>query len=384
VGPGQLSFGVHAGAQFNDNINASQIAPQEDTILNAGVNFGLLWPVTDNSILHLGSGILRLQYLKHSANSSFEITPDSALTWQVGFGDATLTLFDQFNYWQQAAQNSALANVVSLPRLDNTVGARVGWEPGQWLLQVGYSYDYFASTSTADEYLDQDSQYVFMRDAWRFAENTQAGIEASLGLTDYLHPIQAGEPSGRSVSVGPYGEWQVTQAVTVTARGGEVVQTTGSSSAGAPGSTFSSYYYGLDASHRLTDFFSHQVSIARNTTLGINQGSSYIEETSASYSGSLSVTPRISLGAGFTYAMGNQPLAAVVYGGYNLQGKPKYSQGTLTENFDTYGAGPTLTWRATDKLSSSFSYSWLKRTSNLGGRAYVQNGVSLNLSYNFW
>jgi hypothetical protein len=381
LGPVQASFGLYAGAQYNDNINASEFAPATDTILRTGINLGLLWPATDNSALHFGTGVGYLQYLEHSANSGLEISPDSALTWQIGFEDATLWFYDQFSYLQQAVQEPALANVVTLPRLDNTVGARMSWAPKQWQLQAGYSYDYFNSPSATDSYLDRDSQYFFTRDAWRFAESTQAGIEASASLTDYLESTQG---SSRSLSVGPYGQWQVTQATFATARVGEVFDFLDSSSPGTPGSSLSSYYFGFDINNKPADFFTDSVSIVRETALGINQGSGYVEETAATGSFSLSITPRISLEGSVTYQKGNQPLAAAVAQEFGFGGPFPLQQETITENFEYYGGGPALTWRVTDKLSSHLNYSCWRRASNLPGRAYSQNIVSLNLDYGFW
>lgn len=380
LGPVRTSFGVFAGGQYNDNINGSEDSPEGDTILSAGVNLGLLWPATDNSALRFGAAIGYLLYLKHPADSGLEIAPDSALTWRIGFGDAILSLYDQFSYLQQAVEEPALANVATLPRLDNTIGARLSWEPNQWLLEGGYSFDYFVSPSTIDNYLDRDSQYFYTRDAWRFAENTQAGIEASASLTDYL---ESTEGSVRSLSVGPYGQWQVTQATYATGRVGEVFNFFDSSGPGMPASSLSSYYFGVDINNTPADFLSDRISVTRETGLGVNPGSGYVEETTGTASFSLSITPRVSLDGSVTYQRGNQPLESATVNPYAF-GFPVLLQETVKENFDYYGGGPTLTWRMTNKFSTRLNYSIWRRASNLPGRAFSQNIVTLNLNYGFW
>jgi len=386
LGPVVGSLGVYVGAQYNDNINSSQFARESDSILSGGLNLGLTWPATDNSVLRVGTGIGWLEYLKHSQYSGLEISPDSALTWQIGFEDGSLSLYDQFSYLQQGTQQPALANLVTLPRLDNDIGARVSWEPRQWLLQIGYSYDYFISPSATYDYLDRDSEYLFTRDAWRFAEHTQAGLEASLSLTHYLKYNQG---ASQSLSVGPYAEWQATRAIMATARGGEVFSSFDPAAPGQPGSRLSSGYLGLEISDKPADFFSHNVSVVRETELGINQGSAYLEQITATYNLSLTITPRISLDGSVTWQKGSQPLEAVVaYQSHGLIGSPPpppiLVPVTFTEHFDFYGGGPTLTWRLTDKLTSSLNYSRWQRLSNVPGRTFSQNTISLNLSYNFW
>jgi hypothetical protein len=379
LGQEQLLLGVYTGVQYNDNINASQIASESDIILNAGLHLGLLVAATDNSALHFGAAIGYLEYTEHPANSGLEIAPDSALTWQIKFEDGTLSLFDQFSYQQQNVQEPALANVASLPRLDNTIGARVNWEPKQWQLQAGYSYDYFISPNTTYSYLDRSSDYFFTREAWRFAESTAAGVEGSISLTHYLKSNQG--PS-QSYSAGPYGQWQVTRSIFATARAGPLVDVLDSSGPTMPRTTLNSYYLGLTINDNLTDIFTHSLDVERQTALGLNQSSGYIESTTATYSFSLSITPRISFSGVASYQKGNQPLSVPVPEA--IDGFPIVVEGSFNEKYYFYGGGPALTWRMTDKLSSSLHYNRWRRDSDLAGRGFTQDIISLNLSYIFW
>jgi uncharacterized protein (PEP-CTERM system associated) len=53
------------------------------------------------------------------------------------------------------------------------------------------------------------------------------------------------------------------------------------------------------------------------------------------------------------------------------------------ETFDRYGAGITLGRAITSKLSGSLGYRYYWRGSDVSGRNYTANIVSLNLSYAF-
>ena len=54
-----------------------------------------------------------------------------------------------------------------------------------------------------------------------------------------------------------------------------------------------------------------------------------------------------------------------------------------TETYNQYGPGISLSRPITAKLSSSLGYQLYWRDSNLAGRNYTVNVVSLNLSYTF-
>ena len=381
LGPLQLSSGFYTGAEFNDNINGSSTGAQADVLLRAGANLGLAWGATDQSLLQFGAGIGYLHYVRNSQNGGLEVTPNSALSYRASFPDGNIALFDQVSYSRQVVQEPALVNVATLPRLDNTAGTRVTWEPGRWELQAGYSHEDYLSTSSSFDYLNRSSDYFFTRDGWRFAEATQAGIEASGGLTSYEQSLQSDD---KNLSLGLYSDWQVTKAIHATVRGGltdyffDAPNSRNPPSANnypyfaagrsTPSSTLSSYYVGLDVSHQMADFFTHTISLHRDISLGLDPGSDYINELTAAYSFTWSLTRWITLGGQAEYLLGNQPLS-------------NFSSGQ--EHFNFYGGGLTLGWSITRKLAASLNYSRWQRTSDLAGRNYAQNIVSLNLTYTF-
>jgi hypothetical protein len=308
-------------------------------------------------------------------NDHLEIAPGSALTWSVGYDEATLTLFDQVSYLQSVSTESALTGVAVYPRLENTVGARIDWLPGRWAFALGYSHDDFISTSSQFEYLNRSSEYFFGRAGWRFAERTQLGLEASASFTDYQLPIQ---PNNKNISFGPYLEWQVTQALDVTLRGGSVIYLFDTPQKSLQGSELDSFYFGLELNQQLTDFLSHRLNVRRDIRQGVNQGSGYIEELTATYAISWALTQRITVGANFIYEHGKQPYDFPVF--IFPFGQVIFE---TVENYDRYGGGPSITWQATDRISASVAYNYWLRQSNLPGLGYSQNSVLFTLKYNF-
>src|SRR5262249_53160035 len=167
---------------------------------------------------------------------------------------------------------------------------------------------------------------------------------ASAGITEYQLSIQ---PNNKNISFGPYVEWQVTQALNLTLRGGSVIYLFDTPQKSLQGSELDSYYFGLQMSQKLTDFLSHQLSVRCDVRQGVNQGSGYIEGLTTEYAISWALTERIGVAAHFTYEHGKQPYDFPVY----IFPFGQFIFETI-ENYDRYGGGPSISWQATDHISA--------------------------------
>ena len=374
-GPAQLELGAYTGLELNDNVNSSQLEPRADLLLRGGLNLGLAWPVTTASELRFSSDFGYVHYLRNPQYDHLEVAPNSALSWAIGLPDGRITFFDQFSYSQQVLAEPAISGLATFPRFNNTAGAQANWLPGQCAFEIGYSHNDAFSDSSQFQYLNSSSEYFFARAGLRFGELSQAGVEASSGLTRYEI---ASQNNNYSISVGPYSDWQITQWLHTSLRGGGVLYLFDSQPGSSQAKQLNSYYFGLELDHRLTDFLTQKINVQRNVRQGLNQGSSYIEELTANYSASFSLTSKISLEAGFNFDQGTQPLEVLV----NL-----FPFGTFavlsTENYTRYGATLSASWRATEKLAASVTYSHWLRDSNLAGLGYQVNSLLFNFSYTF-
>ena len=363
AGPVLLNLGTYLGVTFDDNINTSQDHPQSDTSIRTGLNLGFVWPVTPISQLQLSSAFGYVTYLSHTRNDSIEISPNSALTWGFSFDDGSVTLYDQFNYSEEVITVPSVAGLDSLPRFDNTIGVRAQWSPKKWLFEVGLSHDDFLSTSQQFDYLNRGSEYLSLRGAWRFGESTQAGLEFSASQTEYQLKVQS---NNRSVSIGPYLNWIITESFTANVSGGPTIYWF-DASPGSPASTLNSYYFNLELTHQLTHFISHHLSARRDVNLGFNKGNDYTELFSVSYGVDWAATQQATLGFVLTYENGNQPL----------------DFGFLKENFSRVGVGVNASYRVTEKFGGSVNFLHWDRTSDVEGNNYSDDQISCQFNYTF-
>jgi hypothetical protein len=358
-----MGLSVYTALQFDDNVNLVPTDRQSDTIVSAGFNALLDWPVTTRSDINLNAGLGYTKYLENTRLSHFDIAPNSSVSWNLGFEDGTWSFFDAFSYSQSVITQGAVAGTAELPRFDNVVGTRVSWEPGQWVWQGGYSHDNFFSDDPGFSYLNRASEFLFARGGHRFAESTQAGVEASASYTRYDLPIQS---DNVSYSLGPYVEWQATKTLSATIRGGPTFYDFFSP---PPGHTLDSYYFGFDLRHQLTDWLHHELNFRRDVQLGLNQGSDYVEQFTATYTAGWPITQHLTLGAHLAYENGLQPF--------------QRAGATIIEHFERFGAGASLSFQFTRKLSSGIEYLYWQRVSDQAGHDYIDNVLTLRLDYLF-
>jgi hypothetical protein len=191
-------------------------------------------------------------------------------------------------------------------------------------------------------------------------------LEASASFTRYQVPIQS---DNQSFSLGPYVDWQVAPTFHATVRGGPTFYRFDSNGRPNPTPDLNSYYLGLRLDHQLTDYINHSVGVRRDVQLGLNPGSDYLEQLTATYSFSWLLTSHSTVGAALTYEFGHQPLHTLGF----------YQR----ETFDRIGLSPGVSYRFSDHFTSSVAYSYWLRESNLPERNYTQNSVSFQLNYQF-
>jgi hypothetical protein len=149
----------------------------------------------------------------------------------------------------------------------------------------------------------------------------------------------------------------------VNASAGYVVNSPQGGGALPTATEFSGYYASLAITHRVNQFVNYSLGVARNLSTGLVGGA--VDSYTANFSATWNIFRKLSLATSFVYDRGSQ--VGVLAG----------------ETFDQYGPNIRLSRTITKKLSSSFGYQFYERGSNLPGREYSLNVVSLNIMYRF-
>lgn len=383
AGPVEFNIGLSYGFEYVDNVRNTSKPREEDYIQRPQVNFSGFLPISDTGRLTLGFGVGYADYIRNNDLDRLDFSPNSELAYDFAVKEVRFTIFDSFDYSYDVQSVGAVNGVSQLPRFQNTIGIRATWSPSRWSYQAGYSHVNFitqqgSSRETDFEHLDRAAEQIFGRVAYAFAPATRGGLETSLGITDYSSATQS---DNVNASVGPFVEWQVRESLTVSLRGGFTLYsfdgapatTTAPIRPARPSRTLDSYYAGITASHRLTDFINHSVSINRSIQAGVNQGSDYTESTSVGYFVNWTLTQDLSVGANFGY----------VHGTESQQANFDDSSLEFATDYDTYSAGISARYLITQRATASLGYNHNRSVSSGASRNFFVNRLSLTVAYQF-
>lgn len=366
AGPVQFLLDASYSLEFNDNVNTSENSPEGDLIQTPSVNLAIAAPVSERSDLAFQIGVGYRAYWHNQDLSRLRITPGSEVAYDLEVKNVSVILFDRVSYTEDVATAPDLANQTQFPRFENTVGGQLGWTAGDFLVTGGYGFQIYRSTSDEFSYVNRSSHLPFLRTGYVFARGAaQSGLEFSATLTDYQDSTNS---DTAIVSFGPYLDWTVTDVLHTELRGGFAYAA--NSLTILPDETFdaSSFYLGLDVTHALTDYISYQLMVTHQVRPSFEQGAAFTEETVCRYQLTWAIHDAMSLGLGLRYMHGEQSVAAGV---------------DPSEIYDQWRVRLRLSYALTAKLSSDWTYALVLRDSNLDGRSYTQNQVSLGLSYQF-
>ena len=377
AGPVEFAVGLSFGVEYTDNVRNVKTPRKEDFALRPQLDLNASMPVSETGRVSLGMGVGYADYLSNDDLDRLFFAPNSELAYDFSVKDFHFSIYDSFDYSYDVQSVGGLAGVSQFPRFQNTAGMRATWVPSKWSYQAGYSHFNFISDGSEFSYLDRSSEQFYARVAYAFAPATRIGMEATSSITDYNEDVQA---DNTSLSVGPYVEWKVTEAIGLNVRGGfthySFDSTLGSTNTpvrpAADSYGLDSYYANVGINHQLTAFITHGLSFTHQISPGVNQGSDVTESDNISYQTSWRLTDNTTLGTSFSYELGNE----------------SQSEKITNEKYEVFQAGLSIGYRISQQASLSASYSYIRRaskggTSSAGSRDYFVNRVTVGLRYQF-
>jgi hypothetical protein len=176
-----------------------------------------------------------------------------------------------------------------------------------------------------------------------------------------------GQNNNNIYQVGPFVNWQISEYITVTGRGGWVWgQFTGSNTPeNAAGGNPSTYYLNLGWSHRLNEYLNYNLTASRSTQLSAIVGSNFVEVWNFGAGLNWNVIDQLSLSTPFSAQLG------------------QVSGNLYPEQYQQYTAGISLGYRITEKLGSSVNFMYILKDSDLPANGYQQWNASAGFNYDF-
>ncbi len=387
AGPVLFNFSAGFGIESVDNVrltDGTTAKKEADLIFTPNLGIDVRWQFTKLNAFKFRSNISYSKYLDNPEldTNALLLSPDSELSFDVRMGDFKLTFRDQFSYQQDPLGAGNLSGTARFGRFTNDAGVTLLWDLNDLILRLGYDRVNLQVIGSGDSdpnsnlsrVTDQISGLasVTLTDSWSM------GIEGTGAASAY--PDSPQNDSTR-VTCGPFLNLQLTPYTRVYLGGGYVgttykqpvtsVQEVQVGSDGIsrvversldPGDG-NSLYAALNLFHRLNRYFSDQISIGRESQLGL-----LAQETRSDFIRILAnwqLGPALSLASNLYYEQVEQ------------------STQLAADSYERWGAIFSTQYRVNRHLNAGLSYQFTQKAAPVATLDYSQNRLGLTLSYQF-
>lgn len=349
------------GVEWVDNVNLTSDSPEGAFILRPMLTAAGVWPITDRNSFRVSVGVSYDKYFGGDQDDRFNISPQSQLAWDFFVKDVRINLHDRFSYQTDPLNEGALSGVGQYGNFQNSAGVTTTWNASEeTALTIGYDHVTYIAEETAYSYQDRNSDFGYGSIGTMLHPALQVGLETSGGSTAYTEHIYSGMLQW---SAGLSTSWQLSPYFNVEGRGGYVTYTFTEPALVGGTTGYSTYYLELRIRHRIHERLTYTLDASRDTQGGINS----------------QLTSRWEVGAHATWrALEKVSLTAGVF--YE---KAAELGGFFTDAYNRFGVDLGTSYQLMERLTSSLTYQITTKTSEIPGRDYVQNRITLALSYRF-
>jgi hypothetical protein len=368
LGPTAWNFGAGLEVDYNSNVNNTESNPEGDFIFRPQINTRMLWLVSEQNSINLALGGGYSAYVKNPNLDQLFITPGTELSFDLYAGDFWINLHDRISISENSYQDPTLAGTGNYSLLQNALGVATTWDLNKATVKFGYDHVNYDSLTggNAHNFGAQPSGYSEVFSAspgYTLKPGMVLGAELGGSLINY-NTTTTIQPYSSAIqwNVGGFYDAPVSEYIHFTAHAGYTVYSPQSSGAAAPSGDFRGMYGEIDIRHRLNQYMEYSLSGGRTLSVAFYGGT--IDRYFARWQANWQMVRKLTLATSFTYERGTQ----LSVGG---------------ETYDQYGPGIGLSHPITAKLFSTLGYQVYLRDSNLPGRNYTVNVVSLSVNYAF-
>lgn len=366
LGPTAWRFGAELGLEVNDNIQLEPVHARADLIFRPGINTRMLWPVTDVNSLNLTVGTGYSAYVQHSQFDRFYIIPGSELSFDLYSGDFWINLHDRFSMTENNYQDPTVVGSADYTLLQNALGETTTWDLNRALIRFGYDHVNYSTLLGANENQtgqpDGESEVFSASAGYHLTPAMLTGLELGGSLLTYSDSgTNQFFSDASSWNMGAFVEGQISQYLRGNASFGYTVYTPKAS--GPIGTTdFQGVYAQIELSHRLNRYVDYSLTCGRTVNFAFYGGT--VDLAFMRWQARWNLIRQCTLTTSWDFEHGSQ-------------------LGFEGETFNRYGPGLSLGRAITQKLTASFAYQLYWRESDLPGRDYRDNIVTLNGRYEF-
>ncbi len=362
TGPIKYRVSGTIGVEYNDNINLSENNAESDVILHPQIDINALWPVTQLNTLRLDIGLGYAFYLNHSDQNTNGVllSPHSQLAFDLFIGDFRINFHDRFSLQQDPIDEIQVSNAVDYGRFENYTGVSVVWDLNHAVATFSYDHYYYLSTNSDFDYLDRNAEQLTASLAFTLTNTTSVGVESSFVYTYYNQNVLN---DSQTVTTGVFAETQLTNYIKVRVAGGYQTLNFDRTGSVFDSRDLSDYYANILISHRLNASITQTLSAGHESQLGVN--SNYIMLNYVRHTVNWNIIRNTLLQTEFFFEDADD------------------SGGFINEHLQRFGGALTAAYQLTPHTTLGLRYQYTQKDSDVRDRSYVQNRVSVGLTYSF-
>jgi len=373
AGPVLLRMTAGIRNEFNDNIALSNNDRREDFIITPQVGVSANWPITALNSLSFGFGAGYSKYLNNPGADSDFMQMGYGIANNVNTGMTLKVVMDDFEFtartalgYGQGASDSVLdknGNIsTNFGQFNWVTGMDVVWNLANPIVRFGYSHIESFAWDDDFNFIDNSSENFNASVTYNINETMNTGVEANAALTSFEQKYQN---DSWSLNIGPFFGMKISEYLGFRTGAGVTVQEFEKGGGNEDDqASFSGLYLNGQIYHILNQYLSHNLSGGKSSN--INLTSNYVEMYFLRYGLSWNFIRNFTLSPSFYFDWGNE------------------SGGRTEDDFYRWGMSMGVGYQITKKLSSSLSYTYTSKDSEMGeDRDYYQNRVALDLNYQF-
>lgn len=359
LGPTAWRFAAGLGVEYSSNLRLESSDPKGDFSFSPSIEATMSWPVSEKNGLNLTLGGGYQAYSRYTEYNRWFITPGSQISFDLYAGDFWVNFHDRFSITTDNYQDPTVVGSADYSQLQNDAGVGVIWDLNKLIARLGYDHLNYMVLTGGQGQPDGRQEVFSLSGGYLLGGHAEAGLELGGGLIHY-------DSSGTNTlytdatqwSVGPYFQSQLTDYMRLRAAAGYTAYTPQESDL----SEFSGMYAQLELSHRVNRFVDYALGGGRSISFGFFGGT--IDLYTARLLANWRVIRDFTLSTGFLYEHGQQ-------------------LSVDQENFDRFGPSIAIGHRFVENLSTSLSYQYFSRLSDLPDRDYDAHIANLSIRYQF-
>lgn len=367
LGPTAWRFQAGLGLQYNDNLRSTSSDQEQDLITRPELDAQMRWPVSDVNTLDFSIGVGYALYATHPEYDRPFVKPGSELSFDLYIGNAWLNVHDRFSVIENGYLDPTVTGIGDYERLDNAAGLSVTWDLNKIIAKVGYDHVSYIQLAGGRGQPDAELEDFSFSAGYVIKPEMVAGLEAGGSLIRYVSlPENALArlyySDGSQWNVGAFYDAQVTQYIRGRASLGYTQFLPESGIAAMLGEDFTGLYAQAGLTHRLNRFVEYTLSGGR--MLNFTYYGGRVDQYFVSLSAVWHIFQKTRVTTAFNYQHGLQ-------------------LGVVGEEYDWLGPSIRFERLITQKLTVALGYQYYWRGSDLPGRDYAVNLVTINASYGF-